>query len=112
MSAADPAVPVASPADESAIEAQFLAAQQALHVYNDRFFARFMLVQWLATILLALFISPRTWEGLNSSTHLHVWAAIFLGGLISVYPAWLGLRHSGETATRHVIAAGQMLMSA
>ena len=104
--------PFAPTADESAIEPRFVAALHALHVYNDRFFARFMLVQWLASIVLAIIVSPRTWEGRTSSVHLHVWAAVLLGGAITTFPAWLGLKRPGETLTRHIIAAGQMLMSA
>jgi PAS domain S-box-containing protein len=112
MSASATSSPFAPSADEAAIEPRFLAAQHSLHVYNDRFFARFMLVQWLASIALAVIVSPRTWEGRISSTHIHVWAAVLLGGIITVLPAWLGLKHPGATLTRHVIAAGQMLMSA
>jgi PAS domain S-box-containing protein len=104
--------PFASSTDDAAIEPRFAAAVRALHVYNDRFFARFMIVQWLATIVLAVIVSPRTWEGRTSSIHIHIWAAIVLGGLITAYPAWLGLTSPGRTLTRHVIAASQMLMSA
>ena len=104
--------PFPTSADAAAIEPRFLAARHALHVYNDRFFARFMLVQWLATIVVAAVVAPRTWDGRVASTHIHVWAALVLGGLITALPAWLGLRRPGLTLTRHVIAAGQMLMSA
>src|SRR5205085_7643571 len=45
-----------------------------------------------------------------SQTHIHVWAAVFLGGVIVAFPIYLGLRRPGETLTRHVIAAGQMLI--
>jgi PAS domain S-box-containing protein len=98
--------------DETLIEQRFREAQTTLHAYHDRFFARFMLVQWAASVVLALVVSPRTWEGRTSATHLHVWAALLLGGAITAYPAWLGFRHSGRPLTRHIIAAGQMLMSA
>src|SRR5687768_9005111 len=99
-------------ADERAIDERFAVARDALHESSDRFFARFMLVQWAATIVLALCLSRQTWEGQAASIHLHVWAAIFFGGAITAYPAWLGLREAGRTRTRHVIAVGQMLMSA
>ncbi len=104
--------PFASSNDQAAIEPRFAAALRALHIYNDRFFARFMLVQWLATIVLALIVSPKTWAGRTAATHIHVWAAVVLGGLITAYPVWLGLTQPGRTLTRHVIAAAQMLMSA
>jgi PAS domain S-box-containing protein len=98
--------------DEAAIDERFAAAQLKLHAHNDRFFSKFMLVQWLATMVLAFVVSPRTWEGRTSSIHLHVWAAIVLGGLITIYPAWLGLRRPGQLSTRLTIGVAQMMMSA
>jgi hypothetical protein len=112
MSTGHTTSPFATSVDEAAIEPRFLASLQALHVYNDRFFSRFMLVQWLATVALAAIVSPQTWEGRISSTHIHVWAAVVLGGIITGLPAWMGLTQPGAPLTRHVIAAGQMLMSA
>jgi two-component system, sensor histidine kinase and response regulator len=80
--------------------------------HTDRMFAGLMLVQWLAGIVAALVISPRTWAGAYSSTHIHVWAALFLGGAIAFLPVVMALVYPGETITRHVIAIGQMLTSA
>ena len=50
---------------------------------TDRMFAALMVIQWLASIAAALWISPRTWSGSSSQLHIHVWAAIFLGGTIT-----------------------------
>ncbi len=104
--------PLAVPDDEPLIEQRFNEARHALHIYNDRFLARFMIGQWIATMGLAVLISPRTWEGRVSSIHIHIWAALLLGGAITLFPAWLGLNRPGRTTTRHVLAVGQMLMSA
>jgi hypothetical protein len=79
---------------------------------TDRLFAGLMLFQWIAGIAAALWISPRTWEGTSSYPHMHVWAAVFLGGAISLFPAILALIRPGEAMTRHCIAVGQMLTSA
>jgi two-component system sensor histidine kinase/response regulator len=87
-------------------------ARLALHAQTDRMFAALMGLQWLAGIAAALWLSPRTWIGATSQTHLHVWAAIVLGGAISAVPIALALLRPGRTLTRHVIAAGQMLTSA
>src|SRR5204862_8213086 len=43
--------------------------------------------------------------------HLHVWAAVYLGGAIAVFPIALVLTRSGKASTRHVIAVAQMLTS-
>src|ERR1051326_3392590 len=86
--------------------------QQEIHERADRLFAGLMVCQWLAGIVAALWISPQTWDGPDSQTHLHVWAAIFLGGAITSLPVFLALTRSGSAFTRHTIAVGQMLMSA
>src|SRR5207237_2457895 len=44
--------------------------------------------------------------------HLHVWAAVFLGGIITIFPVSLALLRPGETFTRYTIGVAQMLMSA
>jgi diguanylate cyclase (GGDEF)-like protein len=74
-------------------------------------FAVLMVIQWLAGIAAALWISPKTWAGPYSQTHIHVWAAVFLGGAVSLFPVTLALLRPGETSTRYVIATAQMLMS-
>ncbi len=62
--------------------------------------------------MFALWISPLAWSGSVSRTHLHVWAAILLGGVISLFPAALGMLRSGQLSTRYTIAVAQMLMGA
>jgi two-component system sensor histidine kinase/response regulator len=86
--------------------------RQKIYCSTDRMFAGLMLFQWLAGIGAAIWISPRTWYGSTSQVHLHVWAAIFLGAVISVFPALLGVLRPGRPFTRYSIAAGQMLTSA
>jgi len=93
-------------------EVLFREHQQAIYQRTDRFFAALMLLQWAAAILAAYWVSPLTWAGRTSQTHLHVWAAIFLGGAITVFPVALAVLRPGRTSTRHVVAVGQMLMSA
>jgi len=90
----------------------FIEQDQSIATHTDQVFVRLMICQWLFGITMALWISPRTWLGTESRIHLHVWAAIFLGGAITIAPVWFGLRYPGAILTRHVIAVGQMLMSA
>jgi len=98
--------------DESLANRTAAIFQQQLetnHKRTDRMFAWLMGLQWLAGIVAALLISPKTWEGQFSYTHIHVWAAIFLGGAISGFPVFLAIKHPGLVLTRQVIAVGQML---
>ena len=78
---------------------------------TDRLFIALMLIQWLAGIIFALMISPRTWIGDQYEIHVHVWFAIFLGGVISCLPIFMALYFPGTRATRHIIAVAQMLWS-
>jgi diguanylate cyclase (GGDEF)-like protein len=89
----------------------FAEHQGAICVRTDRMFAVLMAIQWAAGVAAALWISPKTWAGQYSQTHIHVWAAVFLGGAISLFPITLALVRPGETSTRYVIATAQMLMS-
>jgi signal transduction histidine kinase/ActR/RegA family two-component response regulator len=90
----------------------FSQHQQIIYKRTDRMFAVLMGLQWLAGIAAACWLSPKTWIGTTSETHIHVWAALFLGGAISMFPIALALIQPGRTSTRYVIAVGQMLMGA
>lgn len=75
-------------------------------------FAVLMILQWIGGIAAAYWISPLTWAGTSSKTHLHVLAAVFLGAAINVVPVTLAWLRPGQLSTRYSIAAGQMLMGA
>ncbi|HUR33279.1 MAG TPA: ATP-binding protein, partial [Vicinamibacterales bacterium] len=90
----------------------FLALRTDVHRQTDRLFAWIMPVQWLAGIAAAVWITPRSWIGAMSQTHLHIWAAVLLGAAISLPPMVLAWRRPGQTSTRHAIAIGQLLTSA
>jgi PAS domain S-box-containing protein len=79
---------------------------------TDRLFARLMFFQWIGGIIIALFVAPLTWAGQTSQVHVFVWAAIFLGGAISLVPICMTLAWPGATINRYVISVAQMLMSA
>jgi PAS domain S-box-containing protein len=80
-------------------------------VRTDRLFAGLLLAEWLAAVLLALVLSPRTYAGLESRTHPHVWVATLLGGLVVAFPVWCVLRYPGRSVTRYAIAVGQLVMA-
>ena len=90
----------------------FAQSRHDTYARTDRLFALLMTFQWVLGIAFALWVSPLTWDGPNSSTHLHVWSAVLLGGVISLFPALLGWFRAGETSTRYIIAVAQMLMGA
>ena len=85
--------------------------QEEIYRNTDQLFVRLMPLQWLAAILMAMIISPRTWAGQSSYVHIHIWAAIFMGGAISIFPIWMARAWPGAALTRHIIAVAQMLVS-
>ncbi len=70
------------------------------------------MLQWLAGIAIAIWISPRAWVGTTSQIHPHVWTAIFLGGVICSCPVLLIWKWPGHVLTRHAVAIAQMFTSA
>ncbi len=98
----------------TASQAAQLYDTHRLSIYRrtDRVFAILMAVQWIFGIVAAIFISPRTWAGVTSHVHPHVWAAALLGGCISALPIFLALVKPGHAITRYVISVTQMLWSA
>jgi PAS domain S-box-containing protein len=90
----------------------FTSYQRDIYKSTDRLFAGLMGFQWIAGIVFALWVSPLAWSGSASRTHIHVWAAIVVGGIISLFPALLGLFRPGRPSTRYTIAVAQMLMGA
>jgi PAS domain S-box-containing protein len=100
--------------DVVAIRAQELFAEQnaSIHKRTDRLFAALLLFEWLAGIFVAAAISPLTWAGRFSDIHIHVWTALFLGGLICLPPSIVAIKFPGFTFTRHLVAVAQMLYSA
>lgn len=92
------------------VAAIFNEQQQSIYKHTDRMFAALMAIQWLAGIVAALWIAPLTWVGTTSRTHLHVWGALLLGGIISSLPIVLALTRPGYASTRYTVAVAQMLM--
>ncbi len=90
----------------------FTEHQQAVFKQTDRMFAVLMTIQWVAGVAAAYWISPKAWAGQTSHIHPHIFAAILLGGVISIFPIVLAITRPGEALTRYTIAVGQMLMGA
>jgi signal transduction histidine kinase/CheY-like chemotaxis protein len=101
-----------NPAITARAAALFEESRQKVWQRTDWMFVWLMLFEWAVGIVLAICLSPRTWAGADSSIHPHVWTAILLGGAITSLPVLFALGRPGRESTRHVVAVGQMLMSA
>ncbi|HEY2412071.1 MAG TPA: response regulator [Pirellulaceae bacterium] len=74
-------------------------------------FAVLMILQWLGAIALALFVSPKSWNGSQSHVHIHVWLALFFGAALASLPVYFAWRFPGRTFTRHIVALAQVMFS-
>ena len=77
----------------------------------DRSFALLLLVQYAACIVAALFVAAHRFGVSSPDGRALVLAAVLFGALFTAPSVALALIRPGETLTRHVVAAGQMLMS-
>lgn len=102
-------------------EAEYVATRAAAHFREhladvhgktNRVFFWLLIAQWMFAIAIAVLWSPYGWEGKVRSTHVHVPAAILIGGLINSLPLFLLRFRPREAYTRHVVVTAQMLWSA
>src|SRR4051812_3705476 len=95
------------PAAAPSMATLFRDSEQRVYRRTDKLFLILFALQWIAGIIFALVVSPRAWEGSQSSVHVHVYAAIFLGGACCLVPMFFCWRQPGNTLTRHIVAIGQ-----
>ncbi len=93
-------------------EAHLSAHLLSLWQRVDRLLAGLLVFEWVGCCVLAVWRTPLNWIGSSSTLHPHFFAAVFLGGVITLLPVGLVLKCPGRAMTRHVVAAAQMLMSA
>lgn len=77
----------------------------------DKLLGIVITIQWFVMLLVSYKVSPMAWAGSYSSTNIHFWAALLIGGLISSLPVYSILVRPGEIQTRYFIAIAQILMS-
>jgi diguanylate cyclase (GGDEF)-like protein len=77
----------------------------------DRMFVWLLAAEWLGMVGTAALISPRIWNGVQSSIHPHVWAALLAGPAFILPAILIASWYPGSHLSRHVIAVAQMLTS-
>lgn len=98
------AFPTAQDHDGSSLATHFA-------VSLDRRFALLAIVEWLAAIGSAAWISPLAWEGTSHHWNPNLWFSLGLGGLVCAVPVALALANRRLAVTPHINAACQMLMA-
>jgi len=84
---------------------------QAIARDTDHRLALLLLVEWMASMCAATWISPLTWTGQQSAIHPHIWLSVWLGGVVASFPFGLAMFRPGAVVTRHAMGAAQMLMA-
>lgn len=93
------------------IESLYNAYYQSNAERTDKLFGVLMVIQYVAGVLGAIYISPLTWAGRVSSIHVHVYASIIFGLIVISAPLYLICFHRGKPITRYTIAVAQMFFS-
>lgn len=108
-----PSLAAISPVEARRTASLFRRSQRHTHLETDRLFGTLMIFQWLAGIIIAVWVSPKVWDNaLHQKQLWHVWTAVFVGAVACGVPALMAWQRTGRLMTRHVIAVGQALTSA
>jgi hypothetical protein len=86
--------------------------KRKVYVRTDRMFVWLMPIQWVAGLVIALWLYRGGWPWHAGAIDPHIWTALFLGGAITLWPVFCALEWPGVEVTRQMIAIGQMAMSA
>src|SRR2546423_15645241 len=91
--------------DAASTRAEELFQQHRRQIFRqtDQLFAKLMLFQWVACIVLALVVSPRTWYGGSNQNHIPTLFALLVGGASNLFPllVW-GARAGGGLCPRRL----------
>lgn len=89
----------------------YLSSCTSVHAKIDSLFKKLLLLQWVAIVAIAALYTPKTWQAADASTHVHVYAALVLGGAGALFPLFIMKRMPGTTFSRCVTSAAQMCFS-
>lgn len=95
------------------VRASAIAEEHVLQIRSrtNRLFACLMLLQVGAAVAMASWMSPATWDGPTSSTHLNIYAAWTLGPLIAAWPIILSIFRPRWYGTQIITSIAQALFS-
>lgn len=89
----------------------FKNRNRQIHAKTDRMFGFLLLFEWLLSVIFALVLSPLSWSGEISETHIHVYAAIFLGGALATGPIFFIFLRPGALINRMMVSISQLFFS-
>ena len=89
----------------------YLGYLRASATRADRLLTGLLMLEWVCSLVVALVYTPRTWLGLDSHVHLHVWLALSWGACLCLPTVWMVARDPGSSFNRYWLAVAQMLMA-
>lgn len=92
-------------------ETRYQADMRTIAAFADRVFACLMAVQFLAAVAAAIWWTPFTWIGLQSSIHVHVQGAVLIGAVLTSLVIYLTLSDPGRPSNAVSITLAQISMS-
>lgn len=90
----------------------FAEHSDRVHRWADQFFLRLLITQWLIALVVAVWLTPFTWDGDLQTIHPHVWQVLFLGTAVIGLPIWLIHVRPGAVQTRVAVGIAQAMISA
>lgn len=96
---------------EARVQEVFSKRYDRLTSQIDILFAFTLAFEWVLGIVFAWKASPLTWAGNVSETHIHVYAAIFLGGVVASLPIYLVYVQPGRLINRMAVTTAQISFS-
>jgi signal transduction histidine kinase/ActR/RegA family two-component response regulator len=78
----------------------------------DWMFALLMVCQYVVCVIIAFWSAEPAWPSSPGLTHIHFWTASLFGAVFTAAPVACAVLQPGSVFSRHVVAVGQMLMSA
>ena len=93
-------------ADMAPNTAEFFA-HSCRHVHKrvDQLFCWLLGLEWVALMAIALLYTPTTWQAADSAPHIHLWAAVILGGFCALTPMYVMRTGWRGTNVSHCVTA-------
>jgi len=96
---------------EARTAALYTQFSEASDEKTNLLFLRLLMAEWAAGVVVALIVTPYSWNGSERLVHIHVWLSFVLGAILAIYPAMLFRRDPTSRRLKYVVASAQIFFS-
>jgi methyl-accepting chemotaxis protein len=82
-----------------------------LHKRADKILLLILALEWVICMIASFILTPQTWNGPDSSTHMHIYLSIVGGGMLTLFPAFMLWKFPGHSSTRISIGIAALLFT-